>query len=96
MNADDARRIAARSYCWQLPNGEPAPTSATEFDLGYIVMPVLPPPPPQLPGQPPPISQPGTAAIVVDKATESATVVPYRGDEGTADHYRQTYRQPRP
>jgi hypothetical protein len=89
LNEDDARRIAARGYCWRLANGEPAPTSAIEFDLGFIVLPVLPPPPPRLPGQPPHMTQPGTAAVVVDKATESATVVPYHGTEGTAAYYRR-------
>lgn len=96
MNADDARRIAARDYCWRLPNGEPAPMSADEFDLGYIVLPILPPPPPRLPGQPPHMTQPGAGAVVVDKSTGAATVVPYRGFEGTADYYRSLLRPPQP
>jgi hypothetical protein len=89
VNEDEARQIAARTYGWRLENGEPAPTSATEFDLGFIVLPQLPPPPPPLPGQPPRMTQPGTAAVVVDKFTRSATVVPYYGQEGTAAHYRR-------
>lgn len=96
MNADDARQITARSYCWRLPNGEAAPMSVTEFDLGFIVLPILPPPPPPLPGQPPPMSQPGTGAVVVDKLTGQATVLPYHGDEGTADHYRRIRPQQQP
>lgn len=96
MNADDARRITAQNYGWRLPDGEAAPMSVTEFDVGFIVLPVLPPPPPQLPGRPPPMSQPGTAAVVVDKLTGTATVMPYYGDEGTADAYRRTRRQPNP
>jgi hypothetical protein len=92
LTEDDARRIAARYYCWRLPGGEPAPTRATEFDAGFIVLPVLPPPPPEVPGQPPHMTPPGTAAVVVDKTTESATVVPYHGIEGTADYYRRIRR----
>lgn len=94
MNAEEAGRIAARTHRWLLPNGEPAPVSATEFDLGYIVLPDLPPPPPELPGRPPHMTQPGMGAVVVDKATGATTVVPYYGDEGTAAYYR-SIRHPR-
>lgn len=93
VNADQARQIAARDYGWRLPNGEPAPMSVTEFDLGFILLPVMPPPPPQPPGAPPVMSQPGTAAVVVDKHTGRATVLPYHGDEGTADMYREGRRR---
>jgi hypothetical protein len=89
VDAAEARRITSLSYAWRLPDGEPAPLSATEFDLGFIVLPILPPPPPQPPGQPPAMTAPGTAAVVVDKATGAATVVPYRGVEGTAELYRR-------
>jgi len=85
----EALRIAARSYTWRLPDGEKAPLSATEFDLGFIVLPVLPPPPPQPPGRPPVMSAPGTAAVVVDGSTGAAMVLPYRGVHGTAELYRQ-------
>lgn len=85
----EARRIAARSFAWRLPDGAPAPLSATEFDLGFIVLPVLAPPPPPPPGQPPAMTAPGTAAVVVDKSSGTATVLPYHGVEGTAELYRQ-------
>jgi hypothetical protein len=92
VNEEEARRITARSYSWRLPNGEPAPTVAVEFDLGYIVLPDYPPPPPRLPGEPPEMSPPGTAAVVVDRQTGSATVLPFHGIEGTAELYRAERR----
>ncbi|MFG1809917.1 hypothetical protein [Streptomyces sp. NPDC049040] len=95
MNEDDARRITAGRYRWPLPNGEAAPMSVTEFDVGFIVLPIFPPPPPRLPGQPPHMTQPGAAAVVVDKLTGEATAVPYRGDEATADYYRAIRTPPR-
>ncbi|MFI0940101.1 hypothetical protein [Streptomyces sp. NPDC021020] len=72
---------------------------ATEFDEGFIVMPSSPPsaplPPPQL-GDPPRVSSPGTAAIIVDKQTGEMTVLPYHGEEGTAEAYRRLRAQPPP
>lgn len=89
MNADEARQIAARDYGWELPNGAPAPMSATEFDRGFIMLPIMPPPPPQPPGAPPTMTQPGASAVVVDKYTGRVAVLPYLGDEGTAELYRR-------
>jgi hypothetical protein len=89
VDADEARRIAEGQYAWHLPNGEPAPTSVTEFDVGYLVMPVMPSPPPPPPDQPPVPTNPGKSVVVVDKDTGATSELPYLGDEGTADLYRR-------
>ncbi|MFZ3598905.1 hypothetical protein [Streptomyces sp. BH104] len=78
---------AARSRFEVLdPAGNPAPLHVAEFDIGFLVHAVMPPPPP---GTPAPL---GGSHMVISKTDGAVTYVPNFPPDSAIDLYRSMRR----
>lgn len=85
-NADEALEAARAEFRPRLPDGSPAPLRVQEFDLGYLVYPVLPPHDPS--SGPPAL---GGSHVVVSKATGKLGYVPNFPPDMAIETYRRNY-----
>lgn len=89
MTAEEAVEIVRRRFSWPLAEGGSAPLAVHEFDLGFVVYPEYPAPPPLPPGAEPEMpSFLGVSAVVVDRETGGTQTLPLYSPEGTAELYR--------
>ncbi|MEU6147557.1 hypothetical protein ABZ848_45320 [Streptomyces sp. NPDC047081] len=85
---DQALDIVRERYAEpKLPDGTPAELHVHEFDIGYLVYPVFPPPE-ETTGPPRP-APPGGAKIVVSKVTGESVTVPNFPTEQAIALYRR-------